>query len=289
MLWNDAVFRVINESRGLASDRGYQSAARNGMLASLIDQGYVAIQALAIRKLMEKGSSDPKLQVVSLQRLLDEIKSNRDIITREIYVAYDGRPYDPEPGRGRFYQGSWEPVPGEQVAFVSLPTSGPEAWRSAERAHAGFDELSGVAPPYRSRDDLISEETFERLQLKLASSKWREFVHLSNKFIAHAADLSSRALSDAKRGITLKQITHCHQAIYQVANYIDSRLLWHSTSAGFPTPQFDQFDQLDAPWVLTEHIKQLSSFWDDHVAVIDAWASGSITDHTNSDPQVDSD
>ena len=213
MLWNDAVFRVINESRGLASDRGYQSAARNGMPASLIDQGYVAIQALAIRKLMEKGSSDPKFQVVSLQRLLDEIKSNRDIITREIYVAYDGRLYDPEPGRGRFYPASWEPVPGERVAFVSLPTSGPEAWRSAERAHAGFDELSGVAPLYRSRDDLISEETFERLQLKLASSKWREFVHLSNKFIAHAADLSSRASSDAERGLTLKQITRCHQAL----------------------------------------------------------------------------
>ena len=43
MFWNDAVFRLINESRRLAEEGKYRSASRNGALASLIDQGYFAI------------------------------------------------------------------------------------------------------------------------------------------------------------------------------------------------------------------------------------------------------
>jgi hypothetical protein len=279
MLWNDAVFRVVNESRGLASERGCRSAARNGMLASLLDQGYVATQALAIRRLMEKAASSPDRQVVSLRRLLDDIKAHRDLLTREVYVGYDGLPYDPEPGRERFYEQMREQMERGRSTYTRLPTSGPKAWSSAERAHEGFDGLSGVAPPDRARGDVVCTATFQRLESELKSSGWRSFVQLSNKFIAHSADLFSRESSTANGGLTLKQITQCHRALYQVANYIDSTLLWHSTNAGFPTPQFNQFDQLDAPWVMTEDIRHLALFWDEHVATIDAWTSGSITDH----------
>ena len=75
MFWSDAVFRLINESRRLAEEGKYRSASRNGTLASLIDQGYFAIQTLSIRKMLEKGK-ERKHQVISLRRLLDDVKHN---------------------------------------------------------------------------------------------------------------------------------------------------------------------------------------------------------------------
>ena len=39
MLCNDAIFRLVNESRRLAEEGEYRSASRNGPIASLIDQG----------------------------------------------------------------------------------------------------------------------------------------------------------------------------------------------------------------------------------------------------------
>jgi len=57
----------------------------------MLDQGYAATQVLAIRRLQDEGSD-----VFSLQRLLNDIQQQRDMITRENFVAHDGKPYDPD-------------------------------------------------------------------------------------------------------------------------------------------------------------------------------------------------
>jgi len=44
---------------------------------------YVAEQIISFRKLMEKGARDPKKQVISLRRLIDDVKNNRHLLTRE--------------------------------------------------------------------------------------------------------------------------------------------------------------------------------------------------------------
>lgn len=97
MLWNDAVFRTVNEARRLARIGDYKSSARNFSIAHFMDQGWVAWQALAIRKLMEPAARQPEKQVISLRRVIDEITANRALITRENYVCHDGLPFDPEP------------------------------------------------------------------------------------------------------------------------------------------------------------------------------------------------
>src|SRR5260370_12340183 len=97
MLWNDAVFRVANESRRLSREAGRSSSSRNWSLAQFMDQGFVATQTLSIRKLMERASNKPARQVISLRRVLDDIKEHRALFTRENYVAHDGLPYDPAP------------------------------------------------------------------------------------------------------------------------------------------------------------------------------------------------
>jgi hypothetical protein len=64
--------------------------------------------------------------VISLRRVLDDIKEHRALFTRENYVAHDGLPYDPAPvkqayvdkiiSRGSGVHGEW------------IDTTGPRAW-----------------------------------------------------------------------------------------------------------------------------------------------------------------
>src|ERR1039457_5487917 len=81
MISRDIGYRVLIKPRG-DTPRDVNIAARNGLLGSSLDAGYAATQVLAIRRLLE-GRSD----VVSLQRLLNDIKRNRNLITRETYVV----------------------------------------------------------------------------------------------------------------------------------------------------------------------------------------------------------
>ena len=84
MLWNDMVFRTINECRRLAHQNPSPNVGFNASVASFIDEGYVAKQLLAIHRLTETNVRD---DAITLPRLLDDIKANADLFTREMYVV----------------------------------------------------------------------------------------------------------------------------------------------------------------------------------------------------------
>jgi hypothetical protein len=127
----DLSYRTLVSGRGDFS-KGPDIAARNGVLAHMLDQGYVAVQVLAIRRLLDK-----RKDVFSLRRLFDDIHANSGLITRENFVAHDGVPYDPN---------GWLPMaaPDPMIriwrsdALNLIPFV-----RSSER-HKVFDNLSGV-------------------------------------------------------------------------------------------------------------------------------------------------
>lgn len=141
MLWNDAVFRMANESRRLSRLGGYKSSARNWSIASSWIKA-----SLSIRRLMDKAASKPARQVISLRRVLDDIKAHRELITRENYVAYDGLPYDPEPGeraytaslvkRGGGVHTRWLPTTGTKcmVGFANGPRTVRQVGRRRARS-----------------------------------------------------------------------------------------------------------------------------------------------------------
>ncbi len=274
MLWNHAVFRMVNEARRLSSQAGYQSSARNGSLAEFIDQGFVATQTLSIRKLMERASTQASKQVVSLRRVLDDIKEYRNLITREHYVAYDGLPYDPEPGEHAHIERALKQ--GESgVHFDWIDIAGPQAWDSARMAHESFDRLSGVAPDQRKRGDLIREEVFAKIDAMLKDSGFSDIVEFGNKFIAHAADEHSRGLQlDGQNGFSLDKLRWCHKGICRAAAAIYVSILWAGSPNFFPNPQFNIFENLDAPWLSAEDVKTLSGIWYAHVENVEAWAEG---------------
>ena len=116
MMWSDATFRALNKARGYASQQSPTGAVAP-LLAEFLDQGFVATQVLAITRLIDKGS-----EVVSLWRLLDDIAENPNLITREIFVCFDGLPYDARAAETAYWAKHGRP---KTSASVGLPTSGP--------------------------------------------------------------------------------------------------------------------------------------------------------------------
>jgi hypothetical protein len=195
MVFLDLSYRILTKPRGDMS-KGPDIAARSGVLAHMIDLGYVATQVLAIRRLLDKGSN-----VFSLRRLLNDIQANRKLITREIFVGHDGMPYDPD---------GWKSPPSIQAQVYAIHGF-PRSLLSSER-HEMFDRLSGVSADRRGREDTIRPEVFERLQSWLASAELNKLVTLSNKFLAHSADVASRhALMPTD--VSLRDVEAAHKAI----------------------------------------------------------------------------
>jgi hypothetical protein len=274
MLWNDAVFRTANEARRLSRLGGYQSSARNWSIARFMDHGFVAVQTLSVRKLMEKAANDPARQVVSLRRVLDDVRRHRHLITRENYIAHDGLPYDPEPGRQAYYKKAIsESRAGVHMEWLS--TAGPDAWATAEMMHERFDRLCDVERSDRSRTDLVSEAVFDRIETILREAGCNDIVKYGNKFVAHAADEHSRAtLLDGRFGISLDSIARCHEGICRAAIALYGPILYEGSGGLFPIPQFDHFENLEAPFLSPDHVDELSAFWQANVERIESWTEG---------------
>ena len=87
MIWSDMSFRILTR----AANMDDKSCLHNSLVAETLINGHFAIQILAIRRLMDTTKG-----VISLKRVLEDIKRNICLFTRENYVACDGLPYDYE-------------------------------------------------------------------------------------------------------------------------------------------------------------------------------------------------
>ena len=271
MNWNEAFWRTINEARRLAIEDPKADVTFNSHLCNFLDHGYVAMQALAIRRLI-----DPHKEVVSLSGLVKSIRRNSHLITREIYVGYDGLPYDPRPANEAFLRDAAEKAK-DGITSGWMETSGPEAWFESEIMHNNFDRLSGVSSHSRTRDDRILENVFDQLEAKLSICK--SIVVFSHKFLAHSAfPKSTKRLKSTQRGLHLRRLLACQRVICQVANFVDGMILWHSSSGLFPQPQHDHLRDFEKRLVAPENKEALCEFWKEHVAEIESWTTAKWTD-----------
>jgi hypothetical protein len=88
MVWTDVSFRSMTQ---FAID-DENSALHNSILTEALIGGHLATQVLAIRRLVDNRGDD----VISLRKLLKDIRSHFTLLTRENYVCFDGLPYDYE-------------------------------------------------------------------------------------------------------------------------------------------------------------------------------------------------
>ncbi len=271
---NYLAYRVINESRRLAIERAEPSAALNPLVAMFIDNGYYAIQGLAVRRL-----TDDRGDVISLARLIKEIKANAHLFTREILVCFDGAPFDLEPARIRREEQEdlqREKHRAEHCVGVTRyanqpPASGPDAWEKARDRHLVVDKLSGKTGQERSRCDLISPNIFDRLSRTLESTAIKQMRTLSNKRIAHAADANSRQATKHKSVISFFRLDAAHRSLIMTAQSI-SVVLGAEPIAPAATAPFDLFEHLDSSWLTSGDKNELNECWANLVRQRERWA-----------------
>jgi hypothetical protein len=86
MVWTDVSFKALTHFA--MNDEG--NALSNTLLAQALIDGHVATQVLAIRRLMDDGRND----IISLRRLVKDLRRNFAVFTRENFVCFDELPYD---------------------------------------------------------------------------------------------------------------------------------------------------------------------------------------------------
>lgn len=234
MIWTDVSFRTLTHL-AVGSNN---SALHNYLLTDALFSGHIATQVLAIRRLI-----DPKKGVISLRRLVGDIKTNINLLTRENYVCFDELPFDYAAVQHK------EMLSRAGESFWWGDTWGPNAHGTSQMAHEQFDKLMGVSVGSRARrEDRIPTTILTTLEKWLNTSGADELAKWSHSYLAHAAVPNKREEIGAFQATTHK-ITKTIKNLTRVTEAISALILFAGGRSGslMPVAQFDQFEKLDQP------------------------------------------
>lgn len=236
MVWTDVSFRVLTQFAVNDENNGLN----NSLLAEALLDGHVATQVLAIRRLMDDGNSG----IISLRRLVKDLRRNFALLTRENYVCFNGLPYDCE----AVQQKEMMERAGKGIFWGE--TSGPGAHGTSRMAHEQFDKLAGIDPAKRSREDRLPAFLLTTIERWLDDSGADELAKWSHAFLAHAGGPEARKRADLM--VTTNKITDAIKALARVTEAISAWLLFAGgrTNSLMPVAQFNQFEKLDKPIML---------------------------------------
>ena len=251
MVWTDVAFKSLTNF-AIADEK---SALHNQLMIDALFDGHVATQVLAIRRLMDNSGSG----IISLRRLLKDLKSSFGLLTRENYVCYDGLPYDYLAVRqARFERnaGNW------RRGGIGVPTEGPEGDGVAELMHNQFDKLSGIDPAKRSREDRLPVSLVETVEKWLDDSGADDLARWSGTYLAHAGGPEWRQKCQ-NLNITANKITEAIRVLSRAAEAVSACLLCADgrLNALMPAAQFNPFENLDKPIMLTGGEADAYKFW----------------------------
>ncbi len=208
MVWTDVAFKTLTNFA--VGDEA--NALNNHLMVEALFDGHVATQVLAIRRLVDDGNSD----IISLPRLIKDLRRNFSLLTRENYVCFDGLPYDYEAvRRARFMEnsGSW----GKGGIWVA--TEGPQGDATSELAHRQFDKLAGIEPAKRSREDRLPVFLLTTVEKWLGDSGADDLAKWSHAYLAHAGGPEARKrIADLM--VTANKITDAIKALARVTEAI---------------------------------------------------------------------
>ena len=274
MIWDAAVYRIINEARKYAKEVPEGGVELNGMVHRLIDKCFFQSQANAIRRLLDRSPAKGGKEVYSLYRLLEDIKENIHLCTRENIFATEERPYDYGPVQKEYFE-YCEQQAREGNRSIMIP---PElVWHRHEERHQDIDKLASVDKDNRSPNDTIRPEVISRLKNKLGSC--REIVDYVDKFVAHAATPESRATIKADEiTLTLGKFWDAHEVICNVANFVSKYILGDSNIGSLAIPQYDHFAYIDRPLIESENVEKLHEVWNKYEKETQSWGNWSIDD-----------
>jgi hypothetical protein len=269
MLFNDLTYRAIASVRA-SVDPDLPISARSATLAYLLDHGYVVSQVLAIQRLL-----DPSKDVISVRRLLKDIEKHRELITREVYVAGDGLPYD---------YTSWTQTVDKadpEVQVWGLEAPGLARFAMSKHLHETFDLLSKKREHERTRDDVIPKAIFRTLDSWISCPSANEISGIRNAFIAHSADAIHRA-SAQFTGVKFSQIDELQRAIVRVERALTDYVLSIRVARDVvPLPPLGIFHGLSLHYSPPEAEESMHQRWNVLSEERNAWRQGVLQDLTS--------
>lgn len=271
LFWHDATFRTFNEARRTnTADR--RNAAIAPLLANYLDNAYIQSEVLAVSRLTDPPAEEAKLGVVSLPTVIKVLRDNIHLVTREMYVCYDGLPFDCEAAAADEHAAT-PFVSG--VRWMAVPPSDYSRW-----AHNVFDRLSGKAADRRHREDRIKPGVLRWLERQIQGEDISKIRLHRNKVLAHKADRTSRGAGPAARlGLSLNGIDALHKRLLNVAEVLSWATLGE-VLVGTPiaTPQYDQLEGLDSVFAFPEDLESLENLWRAMSAEKENWCVESLDD-----------
>jgi|GEM_PF-3954978 len=258
MLLDAAVFNAINEARKYATTDAQGNPEMNKLVHSLINWSFLKTQTLSIRKLY-----DGRKDVISLRRLINNMKENKAFITRENVLSALELPYDYEEAINE----------GRRTNNSKMKGAG----FGSDCIHKNIDLLTGVGPAQRQPNDTVQDGVFNRLNKWL--DKCEPIVNFVNKTVAHAATQKSREdvpKKDLK--ISLAKIHKAHCRIVKIAVYIGRYILDESTEWTNFLPSWagnNKFKHFEKPWIRQENLTNLEDCWsryEKHIKKLCKWS-----------------
>ena len=277
MVWNAAVFKVVNEARRIAPVNSKGQTEVNGMLHRFIDKCFFDSQFLAIRRLTDAAYElgDPKKGISSMVALLTDIKANASLITRENLFAVDGLEYNYETIQNRELE---HVIEQSKSGVTTCWTSFKGSSHDIKSRHEQIDVLCGVNPDQRKQFDTIQEIVLEHLIKRVKGASEEVNLH-ANKYIAHAATPESRGYVKADEvAVTLGHLWDAHKIICQVANFVDIYILSRASHSFLPVPQYNHLEFIDKSLVPPAGAEELSKAWHEFHKETDSWGSWGMKD-----------
>ncbi|AIF52881.1 hypothetical protein [Pelosinus sp. UFO1] len=243
--WDDAIYWSLNEGLGI-NERRTKPLPLPASLVELIHDRYFQSQVLLFRRLFERKATKPKDEVYSLCTVLEEMKKHSNLIVRETYVCYDGTPYEVENCK--------------------------HDWRiesQCSHRHRVFDTLCQPFSGERNREDELNTSIIQLCEKEI-SDLLQRLKYYSNKYIAHASDMSNRKPAEIEPPLlSLGYLQDLHENAICLSQTI-GKIADELVLAEVPTPIFDQFKGWEH--FFDKEIKaELYEIWRNRVALIRGW------------------
>lgn len=270
MIWNAAVFKIVNESIKLVPVDKNGVKQLNGMVFNLLDNCFFESQFITIRRLTDIYPLEGDKSVFSLMPLLKDMKNNINLLTRSNYFKAEGLEYDYEIVRKKNMEYEQNQIKGKTGVVEYWVPDELDYGRIIER-HREFDILTEKSEKNRNPNDRVCVKVFDCLIKKLIDATKNVKIQVE-KYIAHAATPGSREVANADEVVvTLGYIWNAHKVICQVANFLDTYLLSRASHRFLPISQYNNFEFIDKTLIDREKIKDLQDVWGRYEKETETW------------------
>ena len=217
----------------ISRERKENSLFNNGYVSGFINNAYLASQFTKLRRLTEQSFGDESREIISINRLLSTIRSNRTLIQRKEFISFH---MDQKPKS--ITQESWD----------------------ESRLHTIFDEMSMKRPDSRKDHDYLHKSILTQLEEATSSNTIQNHVRFANKFALHSADVSSRSGYEDMT-FTHSGLREAYRLIFGILNDISRIFQLNVAVSWYATPQDDMTAFFDFPVLQRDALSKMQEKW----------------------------